>query len=83
MIDVKARVRRFVEENFLMSDSAAQIEDGHSFLEHHVMDSTGFLELIAFLEEDFGVKIEDDEMLPENLDSLNNIEAFMRRKTSA
>lgn len=83
MSDIKVRVRRFVEDNFLMSDSAARIEDGHSFLEHHVLDSTGFLELIAFLEDNFGVEIEDDEMVPENLDSLDNIEAFMGRKASA
>ena len=53
------------------------------FLEHHVLDSTGFLELIGHLEESYGIKVLDDEMVPENLDSLESIAAYVDRKRSA
>ena len=82
MDDVKAEVRRYIEDNFLMAARAQPLGDGDSFLEHHVLDSTGFLELIAFLEETYAIRVEDDEMVPENLDSLDSIVAFLARKRS-
>lgn len=78
--DIKAALRRFLEENFLMGSRGPALDDSASFLEHHVLDSTGFLELIAHLEEAYGIKVGDDEMLPENLDSLDALEAFLARK---
>lgn len=77
---VKADLRRFLDENFLMASRGPALEDSSSFLEHHVLDSTGFLELIAHLEETYGIQVADDEMLPENLDSLDAIEAYLARK---
>lgn len=79
MTDVKDRVRRFLLENFSMGEGAS-IADDASFMEGHVLDSTGFMELVVFLEETFGIKIDDAEMVPENLDSLASIEAFLARK---
>jgi acyl carrier protein len=73
-------IRRFIDDNFIMGTRAARLADGDSFLEHHVLDSTGFLELITFLEERYGIKVGDDEMLPENLDSLESVERFLQRK---
>jgi acyl carrier protein len=80
MDDVKAEIRRFIEDNFIMGASAAPLADGDSFLERHVLDSTGFLELISYLEETFAIKVGDEEMVPENLDSLDNIAQFLARK---
>ncbi len=80
MSTIKADVRRYIEENFLLGAGAVSPSDDDSFLEHQVLDSTGFLELVAHLEETYGFKIGDDEMVPENLDSLNAIEAFVQRK---
>ena len=80
--DVKTEVRKFLLDNFSMGESAA-IADDASFMEEHVLDSTGFVELVAFVEETFGIKVADAEMLPENLDSLVNIEAFVARKRAA
>jgi acyl carrier protein len=77
---VKPTVRRYLDDNFIMGTSAKPLGDGDSFLEHQVLDSTGFLELIAFLEERYGIRVADDEMLPENLDSLDAIEAYLARK---
>lgn len=80
MSSIKADVRRYIEDNFLLGAGAVAPGDDDSFLEHQVLDSTGFLELVAHLEETYGIKIGDDDMVPENLDSLNAIEAFVQRK---
>ena len=80
MQDVKAEVRRFIEDNFIMGAGGVPLADGDSFLERHVLDSTGFLELISYLEETFAIKVGDEEMVPENLDSLDNVARFLARK---
>ncbi len=80
MTNVKSQVRAFIAENFLMGANAAKFGDGDSFLDRHIIDSTGFLELVTFLEERFGIRIEDEEMIPENLDSLDSIEAYVEKK---
>jgi len=72
-------VRHFVVENFLFGDGESLKEDT-SFLETGIIDSTGILELVMFLEESYGVKIEDDELIPENLDNIRNITQFLERK---
>ena len=80
MSDIKGQVRAFIADNFMMGSKAAKFADGDSFLDHHIIDSTGFLELITFLEEKFGIQVEDDEMIPENLDSLDSIQAYVAKK---
>ncbi|MBN9370549.1 MAG: acyl carrier protein [Hydrogenophaga sp. SCN 70-13] len=83
MSTIKAEVRRYIEENLLLGAGAVSPGDDESFLEHQVLDSTGFLELVAHLEATYGITIGDEEMVPENLDSLNAIEAFVRSKQEA
>lgn len=83
MQDIKSQVRLYIFDNFIMSGDSGDLKDGDSFMERHILDSTGFIELITFLEQAFGVRVEDDEMVPENLDSLNNIENFLRKKKAA
>ncbi len=80
MEDVKKQVRDYVVENFLFGDTDVEFSDSDSFMEQGILDSTGILELILFLEETFGIKIEDDELVPENLDSLENIARFVKEK---
>ena len=72
-------VREFIIENFLFGDRE-RFEPDLSFLETGVIDSTGMLELVGFLEGRYKIQIKDDEFVPENLDSLDNIERFLRRK---
>lgn len=79
--NIKQQVRQFILDNFMMS-GAADIPDDASFMDRHIIDSTGFLELISFVEQSFDIQVTDDEMVPENLDSLNNIESFVQRKRS-
>lgn len=83
MSDVRAALRRYIEDNFIMGTRDGHaLADDDSFLEHHVLDSTGFLELIAHLEETYQIKVSDDEMVPENLDSISSIDAYLARKRS-
>ena len=79
MQDIKNLVRKFVLDNFVMGGNA-EIADDASFMKGHVLDSTGFIELILFIEETFDLKVDDAEMLPENFDSLLNIEGYVGRK---
>lgn len=75
----KEKVREFVIENFLFGDSGA-LQDDTSFLEEGIIDSTGILELVTFLEDTFSISVNDDELIPENLDSLNNIAVYLAGK---
>jgi acyl carrier protein len=81
MSDTKAQVRKFIADNFIMGTSGTQFAEGDSFLQKRIIDSTGFLELVSYLEETFGIKVEDEEMTPDNLDSLNAIDAYVTRKS--
>lgn len=72
-------VRQFVIENFLYGNDE-KIGEETSFLHSGIIDSTGILELVGFLENTFGITLEDDELVPENLDSLLNISRFLERK---
>jgi acyl carrier protein len=80
-MELKKQVRDFVTANFYVADPAA-LEDRTSLLDQGIIDSTGVLEVIMFIESTFGVTVEDSEMLPENLDSIERIAAFVARKTS-
>ncbi len=78
-MDERARIRGFVVSNFLFGE-AGNLGDDTSFLESGIIDSTGILELISYVEESFGIKIEPEDALPENLDSINCVAAFIERK---
>ena len=69
----------FIVENFLFGNNG-DLEDNTSFLEEGVIDSTGILELVSFLEEEFPITVEDEELIPENLDSINNVTAYLQSK---
>jgi len=79
-MSAKAKIKNYILENYLFTDDQNALQDGDSFLQQGIIDSTGILEVVFFLEEEFGVKVEDEEMIPENLDSVNNLVAFVERK---
>ena len=83
MQDYKSTLRKFIEDNFLMGSQDGSFADSDSFMKRRIIDSTGFLELVMFLEETWGVVVEDDEMVPENLDSLDNLQQYLSRKVAA
>lgn len=80
MADIREIVRQFIDDNFIMGSQQSAFAANASFMAHHIIDSTGFLELITFIEERFGIVVEEDEMLPENLDSLDAVHAYVTRK---
>ncbi len=79
-VNIKKKIRDFLFETFLLGDTTTQFADRDSFLENGIIDSTGILELITFVEENFNISIEEDEMVPNNLDSLENIHRFIVSK---
>lgn len=80
-MSVEEKIRNFILDNFIFSDEENSLANNESFLDKGVLDSTGILEVIFFLEEEFKIKVNDDELVPENLDSVDNITAFVNRKT--
>jgi acyl carrier protein len=83
MSDIQHQVRQFIEDTFILGTKKVAFGPDDSFLDLHLIDSTGFLELIAYLEETFDITVKDDEMVPENLDSLAAIDAYLARKRGA
>ena len=80
IMSVEAQVRNYILENYLFTDDQSMLNNEDSFLQKNILDSTGMLEVIYFLEDEFGIKVKDEEMVPENLDSVSRIVAFVGRK---
>ncbi len=76
------KIRTFVIDNYLFGEEG-KLRNDDSFMESGIIDSTGILELVRFLEATFGVKISDEELIPDNLDSIEKIAAFLQRKLPA
>lgn len=77
------KIRGFILENFLFTDDASAVAFDDSLLDRGIVDSTGMLEIIMFIEEQLGVQVADEEMIPDNLDSVNNIARFVECKQPA
>ncbi|NVJ22566.1 MULTISPECIES: acyl carrier protein [Myxococcus] len=75
-MSIRERIRTFIVDTFFVDEFG----DDDSFLRKGLIDSTGMMELVAFVEQDFGIKLEDKELVPENLDSLTRVAAFVERK---
>ena len=73
-------VYSFILENFLFGDTANPLNEEDSFLENGIIDSTGVLELVSFLEEKFAIEVGDEELIPENLDSIVNVVNYLQKK---
>ncbi len=82
MADINIKVRGFVIDNFLFGNGNG-LADDTSFLEAGILDSTGVMEVVAFLEKQFGIRVDDEELTPENLDSIASIGEFVSRKLQA
>jgi acyl carrier protein len=77
---VKEELRKFIIDNFLFGVKETPLSEKDSFLELGLIDSTGVLELVSFLEERYGIQVQDDELIPENLDSISSLERFLNQK---
>jgi acyl carrier protein len=80
MTNYELELRQFIVENFLFGKEDAPLANGDSLLELGIIDSTGVLELVSFLEQKYHFTIEDEELVPENLDSIDRLVRFVRRK---
>ncbi len=76
---MKEKIRTFIVENFLFGQDEG-LKDDSSFLDEGIIDSTGILELVNFLEEEFSVTVDDEELIPENLDSISNVVGYLEKK---
>jgi len=79
MSEKRDKVRAFIVENFMFEKDEG-LKDDTSFLDEGIIDSTGILELVNFLEEKFFISVDDDELVPENLDSISNVVSYLERK---
>ncbi len=80
---MEAEVRRFLATNFFLGDDAGSLSGTASLVEAGIIDSTGILEVIGWLEDVYGIHVADSELLPENLESIDNIVRFVERKRAA
>ena len=78
---VKQRVREFVAKNFYLADPGS-FDDTSSFLDRGGIDSTGVLELVTFVEDEYGITVADDEIVPANFDTVNALAGFVAQKTA-
>ena len=81
-MSIEDKIRDYILENFLFTDDQSALSSTDSFLEKGLVDSTGILEIMTFIEDEYGFSVEDDEMIPENLDSVINIVKFIGKKTT-
>lgn len=81
--DTKTAIRAFIIENFLFGDDNHPLPDDLSLIDNDLVDSTGILELVGYIEKEFGFKVEDREIVPANLDSIARILAYVDSKQAA
>lgn len=79
-MDIKKIVTEYAKRQFLLGNKSITIHNDDSFLEHDLIDSTGVLELVAFIEEQFNITVEDEELIPDNLDSINKLTNYIQLK---
>lgn len=79
-MELRDQIRQFVVDSFMIGRNPGDLNDGQSLLDMGIIDSTGVLELVGFLEETCRIKIEDEELIPDNLDSIDKLVRFVSRK---
>lgn len=80
---MESEIRAFIADNFLLGDDVQNLPGSASLIDAGIIDSTGVLELVGFLEDRYGIRIADHELLPENLDTIDNVIRFVGEKQSA
>ena len=79
-MSTESQIRNYILENLLFTEDQSELENSDSFLGKGIVDSTGMLEIILFIEETFDISVADEEMIPENLDSVDSLIAFIAGK---
>jgi acyl carrier protein len=83
MSAVNSKVREFIKDNFMYRDDRAELADTESLLDAGLIDSTGILELVAFIETEFSIQMADTDIVPDNLDSVDTIVRYVEGKIGA
>ncbi|XUX01114.1 MAG: acyl carrier protein [Dehalogenimonas sp.] len=78
--DIESAIKTYLNDNFLNRLPSVILKDDDSLFENGIVDSTGVLEMVAFIEQTFDIRVEDEDLIPENLDSINRLNAFIRTK---
>jgi acyl carrier protein len=78
-MSIREQVRQFILSNYLFTDDQTKLVDEESLMQSGTLDSTGILELIMFIEETFGIKVVDEDMVPANLDSVRSVVSYVER----
>lgn len=81
-MNAKNEIRGFILEDYMIGESEEALDNNDSFLEKGIIDSTGILELIMFIEEIYNIEVADEEVIPDNLDSVNKVCIYIDRKIS-
>ena len=81
-MEIRQELRSFIQENFMLGSGTTELSDTESLLDLGIIDSTGILELVEFIENQYSMQVEDHELVPENLDSVENLVNFVHKKTS-
>jgi acyl carrier protein len=81
-MSIEDQIRRYILENFLFTDNGHDLPAEASFLEEGIVDSTGVLELVMFVEENFDIVVDDEDIVPENFDSVGQLATFVRQKSA-
>lgn len=81
--EVRNKLKEFISNNFLLGKGLSELKDGASFLDTGIVDSTGVLEIVGFLQDTWEINVPDEELLPENLDSVDNLTAYVLKKLPA
>ena len=82
-MNIEAQLRKYILQNFMYTDDESRLTRDMSLIDSGVMDSTGVLELVGFIEQQFGFKVDDTELVPENFDSVAKLVAFVEGKKAA
>jgi acyl carrier protein len=78
---IEAQIKDYIAKNLLFSEDGFSYSDDTSFLQEGIVDSVGIMELVAFVEDQLGVEVEDQEIVPDNFDSVSRLAAYVRRKS--
>jgi acyl carrier protein len=82
-LDTREKVRNFIIENFMFGSENASLNDEDPFIDEGIIDSTGFLEVIGYIQDEFNFEVADKELIPDNFDSVNKLVAYIDRKVQA
>jgi acyl carrier protein len=80
--DIQSQIKDYIARNILFSDNGFTYSDDASFLEEGIVDSLGIMDLVLFIEQNFGLSVDDEDLIPDNFDSVNKLARYIQRRLS-